>query len=211
MALFIHKNNEQLGPFEEHDILAFLNEGKLSYQDLGWQEGMAEWKSLQEIMLKSKEKPQEAKKKSVVEQIAWAGRPSIFGYYFVFIIWIFFFPLILISIFGNNYDFSTRFCMFIFGITPGLYILKDKYSNKYTVTNKNISHQKGLLVKSTNQVRTKDVRSINVQKKGLIGFLGFGNLEVSSAATDKAEIVFKGLKKVEEIKKIVVLKQDEFE
>ena len=158
MALFIHTNNEQLGPFEEHDILTFLNEGKLSYQDLCWKDGMAEWKSLQEVLLKSKDKTQGIKRNSIIEETVWTGRPSIFGYYFVFIAWILFFPLVLVSIFGANRDFSTRFGMFIFGIMPGLYILKDKYSNKYTVTNKNISHEKGLLVKSTNQVRTKDVQ-----------------------------------------------------
>ena len=212
MGLLIHKNNEQLGPFEEHDILVFLNEGKLSYQDLGWKEGMAEWKSLQEILMVPKENTRTPKKKSFVEETVWTGRPSIAGYYFIFIAWVLLiFPCVLIALFGSNRDFSARFWMFIIGIMPGLYILKDRYSNSYSITNKNISHEKGLLVKSTNQVRTKDVRSINVVKKGLIGYLGFGNLEVSSAATDKAEIVFKGIRKVEDIKKLVVLKQDELD
>jgi phage shock protein PspC (stress-responsive transcriptional regulator) len=68
VGFLIYKNNEQLGPFEEQDIVVFVNEGKLSYQDLGWKEGMTEWKSLKEILLTPKSKPRGTKNSLSVEK-----------------------------------------------------------------------------------------------------------------------------------------------
>lgn len=74
MGLLIHKNNEQLGPYEEQDIVVFLNEGKLSYQDLGWKEGMTEWRSLKEILLTPKSKAHGTENRLLVEEANGAGR-----------------------------------------------------------------------------------------------------------------------------------------
>jgi len=50
MGIFIHKNNEQLGPYQETEIKVFIQEGRITVEDLGWKEGMSDWKPLKEII-----------------------------------------------------------------------------------------------------------------------------------------------------------------
>jgi hypothetical protein len=46
MNITVHKNGQQLGPFTEFQIGDMLASGQLEPADLGWAEGMAEWKPL---------------------------------------------------------------------------------------------------------------------------------------------------------------------
>lgn len=43
MATYISQNNQQVGPFEDAEILASLAAGRCSPEDLAWREGMAAW------------------------------------------------------------------------------------------------------------------------------------------------------------------------
>ncbi len=49
MPVYIHKNNQQSGPFEESRILESLAAGQLSPDDLAIREGEREWKPLKEL------------------------------------------------------------------------------------------------------------------------------------------------------------------
>ena len=51
----------------------------------------------------------------------------------------------------------------------------------------------GRFVKDSNQIRVQDIRSINVTKHGIGGVIGIGTIEISSAATDDAEVTFIGI------------------
>jgi len=46
MPTYIFKNDEQLGPFEDSDIIESLRAGTYSYDDWCWKEGWEEWKPL---------------------------------------------------------------------------------------------------------------------------------------------------------------------
>lgn len=46
MAIYIYKNNQQTGPFEEGKVVDWLKEGKLSAEDLGCRTGSDEWQAL---------------------------------------------------------------------------------------------------------------------------------------------------------------------
>ena len=59
------------------------------------------------------------------------------------------------------------------------------------------------------QDRIKDIRIINVTKKGLDDLLGLGNLEMYSSAFDKADVIFKGLRGATGVKEILMKKQKE--
>ncbi|MEY2547488.1 MAG: hypothetical protein QOD64_70 [Verrucomicrobiota bacterium] len=48
--IYLWKNNEQTGPFEQHDVREQLTSGVLSGEDLGWREGMADWQPLRNIL-----------------------------------------------------------------------------------------------------------------------------------------------------------------
>ena len=42
-AIYIHKNNEQLGPYDSHNIDRLIKIGSITVEDLAWAEGQAEW------------------------------------------------------------------------------------------------------------------------------------------------------------------------
>lgn len=46
MQIYIHKNNQQHGPFEEEKILEFLRTGQLSPSDMAIRQGETQWQSL---------------------------------------------------------------------------------------------------------------------------------------------------------------------
>ena len=79
----------------------------------------------------------------------------------------------------------------IVGIFIIIWIFIDRARRSYIVTPTKIITEWGLFAKSSNEIRIKDVRSINMVKPGLLGIMGIGDLEFSSSASDKAEIVFK--------------------
>jgi len=47
--IYLWQNNEQTGPFEEHEVRTRLASGALSAQDLAWREGMTDWQPLRDI------------------------------------------------------------------------------------------------------------------------------------------------------------------
>jgi hypothetical protein len=49
MQIYIHKNNQQHGPFEEGKILEFLRAGQLSPSDMAIRQGETQWQSLGSI------------------------------------------------------------------------------------------------------------------------------------------------------------------
>jgi hypothetical protein len=48
--LYLAKDGQQLGPFDEDTVRAGLREGRFSPVDLAWREGMTDWKSLSILM-----------------------------------------------------------------------------------------------------------------------------------------------------------------
>ena len=49
MSIYIHRNNQQTGPFEEHAVLAWLRGGQLSGEDLACRAGENKWRPLKTL------------------------------------------------------------------------------------------------------------------------------------------------------------------
>lgn len=49
MSIYIYKNNQQLGPFEENQIFEMLRNNQLSPNDSAFRQGGKEWRKLSEI------------------------------------------------------------------------------------------------------------------------------------------------------------------
>ncbi len=49
MGTFLTQNNQQIGPFEDAEILSGLTSGKYSPDDLAWREGMSAWTPLRTL------------------------------------------------------------------------------------------------------------------------------------------------------------------
>lgn len=50
MSTYILKNGQQTGPYDDALLAAQLSAGQISYDDMAWKEGMAEWKPLRTIL-----------------------------------------------------------------------------------------------------------------------------------------------------------------
>ena len=83
------------------------------------------------------------------------------------------------------------------------WIRLDLAARKYTVTNRRVSVEYGIISKQSNELRIQDIRSINLTTKGLSGLLGIGRLEFSSAASEDADVVFWNTPSAEKIRDMV--------
>ncbi len=123
------------------------------------------------------------------EETVWSGHPSHWHYF-----WAWFWGLILAVV--------------LIGLFIIAWIYLDRSRRTYIVTSRKVILEWGLFAKSSNEVRIADIRSINVIKHGLLGLLGVGDIEFSSAATDKAEIVFASISGATEVRDLVRKYQD---
>lgn len=121
---------------------------------------------------------------SNLEETLWVGNPSHWNYIGR---WLF---GLLLSVVG-------------LGLLVIAGIFLDRARRVYIVTNRKVIFQSGLLARSTNEVRIKDVRSINVSKQGVAGILGVGSVEFSSAASDRAEIIFANIAEADRVRDLV--------
>jgi uncharacterized membrane protein YdbT with pleckstrin-like domain len=119
------------------------------------------------------------------ETMLWRGHLSHWIYF-----WRWFWGIALLPAFG-------------LGLLIILGIYFDRARRVYVVTSRKVVVQSGLLIKSTNEIRIKDIRSVNVTKRGITGLLGIGSIEFSSAATDRAEIIFSDVAEVDKIRDLV--------
>ena len=79
----------------------------------------------------------------------------------------------------------------------------------YLVTPRRVEIIYGLITKSSNEVRVKDIRTINVRKRGFKGLLGVGDVEFSSSGGDGSEVVFRDVWAAQSVKALVRELQDE--
>jgi hypothetical protein len=60
MSIYIYKNNQQTGPFEEGKVLEWLANGQLSPEDLAVKQGESQWKPLKDLFLGAPQKMPES-------------------------------------------------------------------------------------------------------------------------------------------------------
>ena len=188
---FVYKNEQQLGPLDDETILQSLNNGSFDYSDLCWRDGWEEWKTLDQIYPKpGSSKVQPVSAAEIEERVVWEGRPSMLNYIGMWILGLITLPIGV-------------------GLIIIASLLWSYYSKKYKVSTKRVTLVTGIIVKSSNQLRIKDIRSINVSKSGLGALIfGIGSIELSTAATDKAEVVFSGIKEADKVRDLVANLQE---
>ncbi len=105
----------------------------------------------------------------------WTGHPSHWRYFWWWLV-----GILLLAAYGAGLI-----------IIAGIFIARARHA--YMITQRMVIVEEGLVAKSSNEIRIQDIRSINMVKHGVAGLLGVGDLEISSAASDKAEITFRGV------------------
>src|SRR5947209_14631977 len=215
MPTYVRRNGEKLGPFEDAQLLSSLQQGMFSYDDLALRDGWSDWKPLRSLFAPPATAP--AAPHAVVETgtIApehqmWSGRPSHWNF---FLAWFFAFlslsaGLFCLWLYFNGGGSPLLFIPGAIGILILLYIYISRARQLYVVTNRKVEIRTGLIVKSSNEVRVKDIRSINVTKHGLAGFIGIGSVEFSSAATDRAEVIFVNIAHADRVRDLVTNLQE---
>jgi len=83
------------------------------------------------------------------------------------------------------------------------WIKLDRSGRKYSVTNRRVSVEFGIISKQSTELRIQDIRSINLTTSGIAGLLGIGRLEFSSAASDDADVIFWNTPGAEKIRDLV--------
>jgi len=115
----------------------------------------------------------------------WTGHPSHWRYF-----WWWLLGILLLAAYGAGLI-----------VIAGIFIARARHT--YMITPRMIMMETGLIAKSSTELRIQDIRSINLTKHGIAGFIGVGDLELSSAATDRAEITFQAIPHASAVRDIV--------
>ncbi|PYJ26853.1 MAG: hypothetical protein DME90_11120 [Verrucomicrobia bacterium] len=216
MATYVRRNGEKLGPFEDAQLLSSLQQEIFSYDDLALRDGWTDWKPLRTLFApptavsKTAPAPAASAVAPVAEERIWVGRSSHWNFFFA---WLFALLLLGLGAFCLYVYFTSGGQPWLFA--PGMagllmlaYIGIKRARQLYIVTNRKVEVQTGLIVKDSNEIRVKDIRSINVTKHGLAGFIGTGTVEFSSAATDQAEVMFLNIAGANRVRDLVTNLQE---
>ena len=203
MPILVTKDGQQYGPYELAELQGYVTQGSFSLTDLCWQDGWADWMPLSTIISRPPPPPSSipvsptpaaAQQNITGDQIIWQGRATLWKYAGP-IIW--------------SVVISTLLAIFTMGIGAvlapiwwlGIYLAYR--SRKYVLTRKRVIVESGIFIKSSNEIRIKDVRSINVSKRGIAGLFGIGTVDFFSAASGDAEVSFQSIPQAKDIKDMV--------
>lgn len=164
-----------------------------------------EWE--EEIEEEAEEEAQPSSGVSPGKQILYSGHPSFLKYPLAWL-------LCFGSAIGGYFLGPTSLWYFITGTLLSvliiIYIVIDRTTRHYLVTGRRIEVEWGLIVKSSNEVRIRDVRTVNVKKRGLMGLLGIGTIEFSTVG-DNIDVAFADVWAAHRVKRLVREIQDEEE
>ena len=203
MPILITKDGQQYGPYELPDIQEYVNQGSFALTDQCWQDGWPDWRPLSTIISRppppppakaASAAPVTAKATATGDQIIWEGRATLWKYAGSIILSVIVTVLLAVFTMGIGVVLAPIWWL-------AIYI--SRKNRKYTVTRKRIVVESGIFVKSSNEIRIKDVRSINVTKTGIAGLFGIGTVDFFSAASGDAEVRFQSIPKAKDLKEMV--------
>lgn len=135
------------------------------------------------------------------EQTHWTGHPTLWKW-----AGLLFLGLILIALTGGLFAFSPPQLPMIADAVPLVIallifavIFVKRSTIRYTVTNKRVGVETGIFTKSSRELRIQDIRSIAAKTN----FLGYGDIEFASAASDDAEVIFHAVSSANSVRDLV--------
>ncbi len=142
------------------------------------------------------------------EQVLWTGTVSNFHYVGKWVLIFILLAAVIASFWLVLPDlgpilWAARAALLVIALLIVCWIQVDKRRRRYTVTNKRVSVDYGIINRVSNELRISDIRSINLQKTGLTGLLGIGRVEFSSSATDDADVIFWNTPEAEKVRDLV--------
>ncbi len=107
---------------------------------------------------------------------------------------------------GPQLDFAPSFVDTPLGLAAAAsfaLLLVLRHFDNYYVTRTRAEVVRGIIARSSNEVRISDVRRIDVDKKGWLGLLNVGDVKLSSAGTGGFDVVFRHVRGGHRVKKIL--------
>lgn len=141
-------------------------------------------------------------------EVLWQGQPSLFYY----------FPALVVFLILTASGIGLMFWRIELWLgaalaAVGLIILSltlfFRNTRSYLISERRVEYIYGIVSKSSQEILIDDIRAINVKKKGLLGLLGIGNVEFSSAGSTDVEVAFVTVARAATVKQIVRDIQDE--
>lgn len=84
-------------------------------------------------------------------------------------------------------------------------------TRSYLISERRVEFIYGIISKSSQEILIEDIRAINVKKNGILGLLGIGDVEFSSAGSTDIEVSFVTIGRAATVKQIVREIQDELD
>jgi hypothetical protein len=135
------------------------------------------------------------------EQVLWEGHPTLWKWAGLVS-----FGMVLVLATVMLFVFPVPDLPMLFNLVPLLiavlifgYVYLSRGSIKYEVTTKRVSLETGIFTRQSRVLRIQDIRSI----AATANFLGFGNIEFSTSASDDAEVIFHAVARAEAIRDLV--------
>jgi uncharacterized membrane protein YdbT with pleckstrin-like domain len=79
----------------------------------------------------------------------------------------------------------------------------------YLLTNKRATSKWGIIARHSSEVELQDIRNIYSEQSAMERILGLGNIEIASAGTSGAEVVFAGISDHQKVRDIIKRQKDE--
>lgn len=214
--IVVLKNGQRLGPFEIDEILDLLESGELDYGDVCLREGASECERLGEVLDWDRPKDDEIDEEiyddddedivpsSRPASILYSGHPSILS-----------FPVPLFCVLGgvtggiwmHSSDGWYDLVFYLIAVASLAHIAVVRFTSDYLITPKRIELIRGLVARSSKEVRVQDLRAINVRCTGLLGVLGIGDVDFFTTGDDP-EITFHNIWAAKKVKSLVRKLQD---
>ncbi|MCB1230687.1 MAG: PH domain-containing protein [Verrucomicrobiae bacterium] len=137
--------------------------------------------------------------------ILYAGHPSVLSFpktLFVIVL------AIAGGFYGNAHSSWWLFGGLILALFGVSWILLERSMRLYLITPRRVELVRGLIAKSSNEVRIEDIRTINVHTPGLRGLFGVGTVEFASSGGSSVEVAFADVYAAHRIKGLVRRIQD---
>jgi membrane protein YdbS with pleckstrin-like domain len=229
VVYYLWLNDAQAGPFTLHQVQSMWNDGQITGLTLFWQEGNEDWVPLNTIQSTIEPvRPADLEKTAIVptvkqvfvkrvhdhvvaqaaatpaspeshvETVEWTGFPTWWNWSALLAVAV---VLCLLPIGFITFALLPIFISLITVPIAGLivlYIYFARRTTKYTITNKRVSLENGIFTKSSRELRIQDIRSIAAH----INFLGYGNLEFSSAS-DEVDVTFTAVSGAAKVRDLV--------
>lgn len=133
------------------------------------------------------------------------GSPSLLTYPFSLL---FAFALAAGGWYAGRWDGTFLAGGWIAGCAVLILVLLARSASEYRVTTRRVEVRRGLISKSSKEIRIADIRSITVEKTGLKGLLGVGTVIFSAETGPEEDVIFHDIWRAHTIKDLVRLLQD---